>query len=101
MNDSDSEFQPGHRIALLESGRQYFPALESALDTARFEVFLQTYIFENDETGQRIAAALNRCARRNVVVRVMVDGFGAREFVETMMPQMIEAGVQVLSLIHI
>ena len=96
MNGSATGFQPGHRIALLESGTQYFPALESAIDEARFEVFLQTYIFENDITGRRIAAALARCARRNVTVRVMVDGFGAREFVETMMPQLLEAGVQVL-----
>ena len=96
MNGGAIDFQPGHRIVLLESGTQYFPALEDALDTASFEVFLQTYIFENDATGQRIAAALTRCARRGVTVRVMVDGFGAREFVETMMPQLLEAGVQVL-----
>lgn len=96
MNGSTADFQPGHRVELLESGTQYFPALENALDSAESEVFLQTYIFENDDTGRRIAAALSRCARRNVMVRLMVDGFGAREFVEIMMPQLLASGVQVL-----
>ena len=96
MDERDADCLPGHRIALLESGTQYFPALEAALDAAEFEVFLQTYLFENDETGRRIAAALIRCASRNVAVRLMVDGFGAREFVETMMPQLLQSGVQVL-----
>lgn len=95
MLDS-GEFLYGHRITLLESGVQYFPALEAALDAAQHEVFLQTYIFEDDATGRRIGAALIRTASRGVTVRVMVDGFGAREFVDTLLPWLVEGGVQVL-----
>ena len=96
MTGDDAEFQPGHRITLLESGTQYFPALEDALDAARHEIFLQTYIFEDDETGRRIGAALIRAAGRGVAVRLMVDGFGAREFVDALMPWLVAGGVQVL-----
>jgi len=63
-------------IVLLENGVQYFPALESAIDLATREIYLETYLFENDQTGRRIADALSRAADRGVMVRVLVDGFG-------------------------
>ena len=87
---------PGNALTLLENGEQYFPALRAAIDQAEREIFLQTYIFEPDETGYSIAAALERAAARGVEVRVMVDGFGGRSFVAQLMPRMIERGVQVL-----
>jgi len=87
---------PGNALTLLENGEQYFPALRAAIDGAEREIFLQTYIFEPDETGRSVADALERAAARGVEVRVMVDGFGGRSFVAQLMPRMIERGVQVL-----
>lgn len=89
-------FCDGNQVELLECGVAYFPALEAAIDRARHEIHVETYIFEDDETGRRIAAALCRAARRGVAVRVMVDGFGGRSFVERLQ-RVIEAdGVSVL-----
>ena len=90
------QFLAGNAVALLENGEQYFPALEAEIDRAEREIFLQSYIFEDDGTGARIAAALARAAGRGVAVRVMVDGFGGRSFVSRLMPRLREAGVQVL-----
>ena len=88
--------QPGNAVRLLENGEQYFPALEAAIDRAEREVFLQVYIFEDDETGRRIAAALERAAARGVTVKAMVDGFGSRGFLMRLMPRLHGHGVQVL-----
>ena len=90
------QFLAGNAVALLENGEQYFPALEAEIDRAEREIFLQSYIFDDDRTGARIAAALARAAGRGVAVRVMVDGFGGRGFVSALMPRLREAGVQVL-----
>ena len=89
-------FLPGNAVRLLENGGQYFPALRDAIDRARHEIFLQGYIFEPDETGRSIAAALERAAARGVAVRLMVDGFGGRSFVAQLMPRLLENGVKVL-----
>ncbi len=89
-------FVDGNVILLLETGADYFPALEAAIDGATTEVHLEAYIFEDDATGRRIAGALSRAAERGVVVRVLVDGFGARSFVGGMMPLLESAGVSVL-----
>ncbi len=70
----------GNSITLLKNGADFFPALEGAIDGAQTEVHLETYIFADDTVGQRIAAALRRAAQRNVVVRIVIDGFGSRDF---------------------
>lgn len=91
-----SEFLAGNRINLLQNGTQYFPALCTAIESAQHEVYLQTYIFEDDETGQRIASTLGRAARRGVAVRLMVDGFGGGTFVRSLMSTLEADGVQIL-----
>ncbi|MBN8443651.1 MAG: cardiolipin synthase ClsB [Thauera sp.] len=87
---------PGNAVVLLENGQQYFPALEASIDAAEREIFLQSYIFSGDAVGRGIATALRRAARRGVAVRVMVDGFGGRDFVRDVMPGLADAGVEVL-----
>jgi len=89
-------FLPGNRIELLETGSDYFPALRAAFDAAQREIHLETYIFEDDDTGRMIAAALIQAAQRGVAVRVLVDGFGARRFADSLMPEMLQRGVEVL-----
>jgi len=89
-------FLAGNSITLLRNGTEYFPALEQALDEAQREVFLESYIFEHDQTGRRIAAALMRAARRGVLVHVMVDGFGSKNLSKQLIDEMLQAGVRLL-----
>ena len=86
----------GNRVELLHNGEEYFPALEREIDAAAHEIHLETYIFEVDATGKRIAEALMRAARRGVEVHLLVDGFGSRQFSQVLQPRLLEAGVQAL-----
>lgn len=90
------EFLGGNRLTLLNSGREYFPALLAALDGAHQEIFLESYIFADDAVGNAVAAALVRAADREVRVRVLVDGFGARDFPDIFGPRLQAAGVHYL-----
>ena len=87
---------PNNQITLLQNGDTYFPALESALDRAMHEIYLETYIFENDNTGRRIAEALRRAALRGVKTRVLIDGFGSLGLPKTMVDDLEAAVVRVL-----
>ena len=89
-------FLRGNALHLLDSGMEYFPSLLEAIDGARRDIHLETYIFADDHTGRSVAHALARAARRGVNVRVLVDGFGGRDFPATLMPQLTDAGVHVL-----
>jgi cardiolipin synthase len=75
-----NRFTPGNRVTLLKSGGEYFPALVGAIDRAVREVWLETYIYADDEAGRNVTEALMRAARRGVLVRVLVDGWGARHY---------------------
>ena len=89
-------FRAGNRIDLLRNGEQFFPALEREIDAAASEIYLETYIFEIDATGERIALALMRAASRGVSVHLLVDGFGSRRFTLKMQQRLLDADVQVL-----
>lgn len=91
-----TEFLSGNRLKLLRSGVEYFPVLEAAIGEATREVFLETYIFEGDDTGKRIARALSEAARRGVAVRVLVDGFGSKDMPGTLQDDLRDAGVKLL-----
>jgi cardiolipin synthase len=89
------EFLPGNRIELLETGAGFFPALLAAIDAAECEVHLETYIYAADATGRAVTDALAAAARRGVAVRVLVDGFGARDFPAGLGRELAAAGATV------
>ena len=85
-------FTTGNSIELLRNGAEFFPALTEAIDAAGQEVWLETYIFADDASGQAVAAALVRAAQRGVAVRVLVDGWGARQYLTPSLARMLAAG---------
>lgn len=93
---SKADYRAGNRLTLLESGREYFPALLAEIATARQEIFLESYIFAADPAGEAIAAALIDAAARGVRVQVLVDGFGGRNFPQDFLPRFASAGVYAL-----
>jgi cardiolipin synthase len=74
----------------------YFPALIAAIEAARSEIFLETYIFADDPAGQAVAAALIAAARRGVPTHVMVDGFGAKRYFGALRAELERSPVQLL-----
>jgi cardiolipin synthase len=90
------EFLPGNRLTLLRSGVEYFPALEAAIRGARREIFIETYIYAGDATGERITRALCGAARRGAAVHVLVDGFGSRDMPEALARDLRDAGARLL-----
>ncbi len=89
-------FVAGNAVRLLENGTEYFPALIEAIDSAANEVHLETYIFANDATAKAVVDALIRARRRGAEVRVMVDGFGASNFLDELGTDLIAADCDIL-----
>jgi cardiolipin synthase len=87
---------PNNHITLLQNGEAYFPAIEAALDRAAHEIYLESYIFKNDNTGRRIAEALRRAALRGVKTHMLIDGFGSNSLPKTMVDYLKASGVRVL-----
>ena len=77
-------FSGGNQVTLLTGGDQLFPAMRAAIEGARHEVWLATYIFHDDASAEAIAATLVAAARRGVGVGVVVDGFGSKATLPTL-----------------
>ncbi|MGV3727344.1 cardiolipin synthase ClsB [Hydrogenophaga sp.] len=85
--------QGGHQLLLLQGGAEFFPALVEAMDAARAVVHLETYIFEFAGSALSVAEALERAARRGVVVRLLLDGVGTPRVPEEWRQRFADAGV--------
>ncbi|NVO05418.1 MAG: cardiolipin synthase ClsB [Rhodoferax sp.] len=86
--------QGGHRVQLLFTGQAFFPALIAAVDGARQEVRLETYIFHDDAVGESVLSALERAALRGVAVYLVVDGIGTPEVPARWQQRLRASGVQ-------
>lgn len=88
------KYSTENEIALLHCGAEFFPALIAAIDAARTEIYLETYIFALDETGVRVRDALQNAARRGVQVCVITDWIGTGRRVSKILKRDLEsAGV--------
>lgn len=66
----------GNRLTLLDGGGERFETLIALIDGAARSLRLLYYIYTDDESGQRVNAALIAAAGRGVRVNLIVDGFG-------------------------
>ncbi len=86
-------WRSGHELTLHRGGEALFPAMIEAMDAARHQVWLATYIFHTDPAALRVVDALERAAKRGVRVRVVVDGFGSRETLPWLSTRLRAAGI--------
>jgi cardiolipin synthase A/B len=86
--------RPGHQLLLLEGGEALFPALVEAMDAARRVVHLETYIFHFAGSALSVAEAMERAARRGVLVRLVVDGVGTPRVPPEWQQRFKQAGVR-------
>lgn len=86
--------ESGHRLRLLEGGDALFPAMVAAMDRAQHLIHVETYILQFDNGAAHVAEALERAARRGVVVRLVVDAIGTPRVPPAWVQRFRDAGVQ-------
>lgn len=81
-------------LKLVMAGKDYFDLLLRLIHGARESIHLQTYIFNDDETGVMVAEALKAAAKRNVKVHLMVDGYASQGLSKIFISELKQAGIQ-------
>lgn len=89
-------FVDDHVLVLLRNGEEYLPRLITAINEAKYAVYLETYIYATDDSGRSVSQALQDAARRGVTVHLLLDGFGAADLPGAWIDNMRMAGVTVL-----
>ena len=86
----------GNRVQLLQDGPATYRAMLQAIAAARDHVNMETYILDDDETGQHFAQALIRKQLEGVQVNLIHDSVGTLRTPKAFFDQLTDAGVQVL-----
>ena len=84
----------GHQLRLIEGAEAYFQSLMAAIDRARSQVQLETYIFDFHGAASPVAEALERAALRGVRVWLVVDGVGTGQLPPSWARRFAQAGVE-------
>ncbi len=92
LHKSEELHQADH-VRLIHSGNDYFDSLETLIRSATQTIQFQTYIFDEDETGIRIAKVLKEVASRGVDVFIMLDGFGSHSLSRKFVNDLRSAGI--------
>jgi cardiolipin synthase len=69
--------RPHCSIKALHNGEQAYPEMLMAIHKAKDRIYLSTYIFETNDSGQEFIKALTEAKERGVDVKVIIDGFGS------------------------
>ncbi len=85
----------GGAVRLLDGGREAYPAMLSAIRAARWDVFLEVYLFSPEGIGAEFIAALSDAARRGVRVRVVIDAWGSAPGTSEVEASLAAAGCEV------
>ena len=91
-----SPLTAGNKVLLLQDGPSTYQAMIAAIGKARDHINMETYIFEDDEVGQRFAAALIAKQQQGVQVNVIRDSVGTIGTPTEFFTRLSEAGIKVL-----
>src|SRR5574344_1991405 len=94
LNDSHTIVDNNKKVEFYFTGRSALDAMYQAIASAKSHIHLQSYIFNDDQTGCRFKDLLIQKAADGVEVRLMIDGVGCfgvkKEFINQMRAAKIE-----------
>ncbi len=84
-----------NRIKLVKGGQPYFSLLKELINKATNSIYLQFYIFLDDETGIEVVDTLKAASQRGVSVFLHIDGYASQGLHKRCIKDMKEAGIKV------
>lgn len=88
-------FSDGNLIQILRNGDEIFPEMLRAIASARTTIDFVTFVYWKGDIAVQFAEALAERARAGVVVRVLLDSFGAKAMDDRLIDEMDQAGAEV------
>ncbi len=90
---SSAEYSNRNKVQLIRGGREYFNLLLDLINRATESIHLQTYIYDDDDTGRQVADALIAAAKRNVSVYLLTDGYASQVMAKRFINDLKNSGV--------
>lgn len=93
---SGSPLTEGNKVDLLQDGPSTYQSMIKAIEAARDHINMETYILDDDEVGQRFAAALIAQQHKGVQVNLIRDSVGTLGTPSAFFSRLTDAGIKVL-----
>jgi cardiolipin synthase len=90
------DFVAGNHITTLVNGAQIFPAMLTAIRSARHSINFETYVFSDGPIGREFTEALAERARAGVKVSAILDAYGTMKMGRDNLARLQAAGVGVV-----
>ncbi|HYM94124.1 MAG TPA: phospholipase D-like domain-containing protein [Chitinophagaceae bacterium] len=87
------DYTANNRVKFVRGGKEYFDLLLQMIGNAKNTIHLQTYIYDDDETGTRVTNALKEAVQRKVQVYLVVDGYASQVMSQKFIDDMKTAGI--------
>jgi len=81
---------------LLIDGDQYFPAMLESIRQAQHYILFENYLTESSQITSQFIKAFTDARARGVIVRLLLDDFGAKGLVERDRECLLEAGIETI-----
>ncbi|MEG1041814.1 MAG: cardiolipin synthase ClsB [Pseudomonas sp.] len=89
----NAQWRADNQVQLLINGEAYFPSVFAAIEQAREEILLETFIIYEDKVGRQLQQLLINAAQRGVRVEMLVDGYGTADLSANYIKALSDAGV--------
>jgi len=93
---TDSPLTKGNKVTLLADGQATYHAMFQAIQGAGNHINLESYTFEDDETGRKFAALLLHKRAEGVQVHLVYDSVGSINTPAAFFQGLRDAGIQVV-----
>jgi len=87
------DFTAVNRVKLIHSGREFFDTLIQLIQDAKDSIHVQMYIYDDDETGRSVTAALKEAVKRKVSVYLLADGYASQSLSKESIEDLKSAGI--------
>jgi len=84
-----------NNVQVLNSGKEIFQAMLQAMSAAEHHIHLETYIFRDDQIGNRFLQLMEEKAACGVKVRLIIDGVGSFGLKPSRLKDLKKNGVEV------
>lgn len=94
MPSDKNTFSLQNKVTLIRGGAGYFNVLLELINNATESIHIQTYIYDEDETGRQVAEALRQAVQRKVEVHLMADGYASKKISGEFVAELKAAGIR-------
>jgi len=87
----------GNKVTLLKDGPETYLSMMRAINESAYHVNMEFYIFEDDKTGKKFCALLEKKLKDGVDVNIIYDSLGCILASEALFPALQEQGANTLA----